>query len=65
MRTKVRITKKLLAQVPKKIRDDYLYWRECMSEDYRRYGSPGLEVDAEYKKIRAKVIEILAEKKLI
>jgi len=62
---RIRLTKKLLAHVPKALKETYIYWRNCMSEDYRKYGSPGIEVDAEYRAARAKVIEYLINKNLI
>ena len=62
---RIRLTKKLLAHVPKGLRESYIYWRNCVSEDYRKYGGVGLEVDAEYRAIRSRIIEFLQQKNLI
>jgi len=62
---KVRITKKLLAEVPQEVKEMYLFYKKCVEEDYRRYGSPGIGVYALYKSSRSRVIEILKQKKLI
>jgi len=62
---RIRLTKKLLAEVPRELAEAYIYWRDCMAEDYRKYHGAGIEVEAEYRAIRSKVIEVLKQKKLI
>jgi len=62
---KIRITKKLLAEVPEEVKEMYLFYKKCVQEDYKRYGSPGIGVYALYKSSRSRVIEILKAKKLI
>lgn len=61
----IRITKKLLAEIPEDVRDMYIFYKKCVREDYRRYGAPGVGVYALYKAARSRVIEVLRQKNLI
>ena len=50
----IRITKKLLERLERngngKLVKDYRYWRECVKEDYAKYGGVGTDTWHEYKK---------------
>ena len=62
---RIRITEKMLAEVPEEVRDMYIFYQRCVQEDYKKYGSAGVATYALYKASRARVIEILRQKKLI
>jgi len=61
----IKITKRLLREVPEEIKEAYLFYKRCVEEDYRKYRAPGVATYALYKASRARVIEILRQKKLI
>ena len=62
---KVRITKKMLKQVSSKLAKEYIYWQECVREDYRKYHGVGVDTWHEYQKVRQKVINQLKNKGVI
>jgi len=61
----IKITKRLLAEVPEEVRDMYIFYQKCVQEDYKKYGSAGIGVYALYKAARSRVIEVLRQKRLI
>jgi len=61
----IKITKRLLREVPEEIREMYIFYKKCVWEDYKKYGSAGVGVYALYKAARSRVIEVLRQKNLI
>jgi len=59
----IRITKRLLERLERngnsKLVKDYRYWRECVKEDYTKYGGVGTDTWHEYKKVREKIIQLI------
>jgi len=58
----IRITRRMLEQleqVNSELVKDYRYWKECVEEDYGKYGGVGTDTWHEYKKVREKVIKQL------
>jgi len=54
----MRITKKMLKQVPPRVREDYEYWRRRITQAFK-FGDVGEGELAMYREARAKVLASL------